>query len=30
MTDTTPPSVKLGMLAWGQYTDWASLRAAGR
>ncbi len=22
------PSVKLGMLAWGQYTDWPALRAA--
>ena len=28
MTDTTPPSVKLGMLAWGQYTDWPAFRAA--
>ena len=28
MTDPTPPSVKLGMLAWGQYTDWAAFREA--
>ena len=27
MTDTRHP-VKLGMLAWGQYTDWPALRAA--